>query len=316
MSTRPFVPPTFGGFGKSGLFQVYDKDALEHQVKLVHKSAAKEAVTFEPSVVFAPKQPRGQLKVSLTNRARFLTGVTVDATVQTDASKASSIAVKAKNVAPKLAPGINVTLTETTSEKDFAGKPRYGFFATLAADYARNNASVTASVTTDGDVNHSVSASAAVGFEGFSVGGDVKLVKAGAGAFAPKSYNAGAVYTRGLYTAAVVSDAKFEKLKATLLAKKVNGYALDAGLQAKVDIQAPKAGKPQREVILGLEHKATPSTTYKGAIVLTAPSAVFGVEHKLEGASVSATAVVGKPATLYSAFPVSKYGVAVTIGDI
>jgi len=66
-----------------------------------------------------------------------------------------------------------------------------------------------------------VSASASVGFEGFSAGGDVKLVKAGESKLAPKSYNAGIAYTNKNYTGALVSDSKFEKLKLTLLASKL-----------------------------------------------------------------------------------------------
>jgi len=66
-----------------------------------------------------------------------------------------------------------------------------------------------------------VSASASIGFEGVSVGGDVKLVKAGESKVAPKSYNAGIAYTNKNYTGAIVSDSKFEKLKLTLLASKL-----------------------------------------------------------------------------------------------
>jgi len=164
-----------------------------------------------------------------------------------------------------------------------------------------------------------VSASAAVGFEGFSVGADVKLIKAaGAGAFTPKSYNAGVTYKRGVYTAAVVSDAKFEKIKATVFTTKLGNFVnpLSAGLQAKVDVQAPKAGKPQREVVLGLQQDASKNTTYKGAIVLTSGAAVFGVEHKFANAQFAATAVLSKPASFYSAWPVSKYGVSLSVGDV
>lgn len=260
------------------------------------------------------------------NRFRYLSGVKVDANLQTDASKASTVSFAGKNVLPSLLPGLNVTVTDSTSEKDLAGKPAYGLFATFAADYSRDNAALTASVVTDGAQQVGVSASAAVGFEGFSVGGDVKLVKAAdAAALAPKAYNAGVAYTAArtasgaVYSGALVSDSKFEKLKVTALAKSFYGYSfVDAGLQAKVDLQAPKVGAPQREVIFGIDYRATPETLYKGALVLNTGAGVFAVEHKPRNAGVvvSATAVFGKPATAYSPFPIAKFGVGLTIGDV
>jgi len=326
-AVKAYVPPTYSNFGKTGIFQVYDKDSLDHTVALVNKSRSVEGLKFEPSIIYAPKaNPRGQVKISFTNRSRYLTGVAVSANLQTEASKASSVAVSARNVLPKVLPGLNVTLTETTSEKDLSGKPSYGAFTTVSADYARENAALTASVVTDGAAQVGVTASAAVGFEGFAVGGDVKLIKAGVNAaFAPKAYNAGVSYTAAptasgaVYSGALVSDAKFEKIKVVALSKKLYGYNfIDAGVQAKVDLQAPKAGAPQREVIVGIDYRATPETVYKGAVVLNTFGGVFGIEHKPRGARValSATAVFAKPASTYSAFPITKFGVGLTVGDI
>ncbi len=46
------------------LLQVYDKDSLDHTVKLVNKSKSAESLTFEPSIIYAPKSnPRGVLKL-------------------------------------------------------------------------------------------------------------------------------------------------------------------------------------------------------------------------------------------------------------
>jgi len=210
---------------------------------MVNKSRGAEGLKFEPSIIYAPKSnPRGQVKLSLTNRFRYLSGVSVAANLQTEASKASTVAFSARNVLPSALPGLNLTLTESTSEKDLSGKPAYGAFATLAADYVRENAAFTASVVTDGAAQVGVTASASVGFEGFSVGGDVKMVKAGENAaFVPKAYNAGVVYTApvtssgAVYSGALVSDAKFEKIRIALLSKKLYGFHfVDAGVQAKV----------------------------------------------------------------------------------
>jgi hypothetical protein len=43
---------------------------------------------------------------------------------------------------------------------------------------------------------------------------------------------------------------------------------------------------------------------------------VFGVEHKFANAQFAATAVLSKPASFYSAWPVSKYGVSLSVGDV
>lgn len=74
--------------------QVYDRDTLDHSVKVVSKSGTAEGVTFEPSIIYAPKaQPRGQLKTSFVNTSQYLKGLTVEATVHTDAGKASTVVV-------------------------------------------------------------------------------------------------------------------------------------------------------------------------------------------------------------------------------
>lgn len=313
--SRQYTPPAFSAFGKSSLFQVYDKDSLDHNVKLVNKS--KSGLVFEPSIIYAPKSlPRGVVKASFTNN-QLVSGVQVDVTVQTDASKASSIGLKKKNVAPKSLPGLNVSLTETTSEKDFSAKPKYGVFSTLGLDYSRNNFAASTSVISDADANLAVSAAAAVGFEGFSVGGDVKLVKAGEGALAPKSYNAGVAYSINNFTGALVSDSKFEKIKATLLASKVGAKKnFNVGLQAKVDLQQPKVGAPQREVILAFDQVLSANTSSRFAFVNT--GVVVGqIEHRLRNPDilVSASGVSALPASAFGAWPVTKFGVSLTVGD-
>lgn len=73
---------------------MYDRDTLDHSVKVVSKSGSAEGVVFEPSIIYAPKaQPRGQLKASFVNPSQILKGLAVEATVHTDAGKASTVVV-------------------------------------------------------------------------------------------------------------------------------------------------------------------------------------------------------------------------------
>lgn len=309
----PYTPPAFGGFAKSNLFQVYDRDAVEHSLKT--RSTSSAGVAFENAVISAPGfKPRGYVKTSFGLR-----GAVVEAQIQTEASKASTLSVKRKNVLAKTLPGVNVGLSLTTSEKDLPGKPAYGAFATLSADYARPNFAATASVTSDESTQHAASASASVGFEGFSLGGDAKLVKAAGGNFEAKSYNAGVEYKYKKYTGALTSDAKFEKLKATAIASRVgpNG-AWCVGAQAKLDLVAPKSGAPQRELIVGVQQVASPNTTYKLAAVVNTGALVATVEHRLRKPNLALSAVVctAVPNSAYAAWNVSKFGVGLTLGDM
>jgi len=316
--SRQFTPPQFASFGKApnkNLFQVYDKDSLDHNVRVVSK--ARGGVEFDGQIVYEPKKnPRGVAKLSFVN-SQVVKGVAVDATFQTEASKASTLTLKKKNAFPTAFPGLDVTVTDSTSEKDFSAAPKYGFFGTVGLDYTRNNFAASAQVVSDADTNVALSASAAVGFEGFSLGGDVKLVKSGEGSLAPKSYNAGLAYSYKQYTGALVSDSKFEKIKATLLATKLGSAGqFNVGVQAKVDLQAPKVGAPQREVIVALDEVATPNTTYRLALASTG-SIVAGVEHKLRNPDIAlaATVATALPGSFYAPFPVTKFGVALTMGD-
>lgn len=161
-------------------------------------------------------------------------------------------------------PGVNVAVSESTSERDFSGddllsKPKYGVFNTISADYLRNHFALTAGVTTDFARNHSVQASAAVGFDNVTVGGDVKAVKKGAdGALKLKEYNAGINIARRNYVFAIQSEDQLRKIKATVLANRIQPD-LTVGVQAKADLHAPVSAAPsaaarQAEVTVGVEY--------------------------------------------------------------
>jgi hypothetical protein len=315
------IVPSFSSFGKTSIFQLYTdpKEPLDNKLRSVHKSLSPNGLTIDTAIIYAEKgKPRGELKASVTRTCGPLKGALIEGVVQTDRSKASSLGIKAKNVFPNRLPGFNLAFKETTSEKDF-GEARYGLFAGLDADYSRSNFTATGAVTTDGDSNHSLAASAAVGFEGFSVGGDVKFLKAGEKAFAPKSYNAGVAYRTGAYTASAVTDAMFDKVKLSVIAKQPKGRENwhEVGLQAKIDLPSASGKTQQRDLIFGGRYKASSNTFYTGAIVLNNGSGVWGVEHRFAEPKVlvTANAQFQRPATTFAPFPVPKFGVGITFGD-
>lgn len=92
--------------------------------------------------------------------------------------------------------------------------------------------------------------------------------------------------------------------------------SLNVGAQAKVDLQAPKVGAPQREVIIGADKVVSANTTYKAAVVLNSGVIVAGIEHRLRNPDVllSATGSTTMPASFYSPFAINKFGVAITFG--
>lgn len=92
---------------------------------------------------------------------------------------------------------------------------------------------------------------------------------------------------------------------------------MNVGVQAKVDLQAPKVGAPQREVIVGAEKTVSANTSYKGAVVLNTGVIVASIEHRLRNPDVllSATGSTAKPSSVYAPFPVTKFGVSLTFGS-
>jgi len=307
-------PPAFSQFGKSNLFQVYDRDPIEHSVRLVSKSVSDEKLKVDAAAVYAPnKSPRGQLKA-----AAIANGLNVSCVLDTDGSKASSLSFLRRSVLASRVRGLSVNGCMSTSDKDLTGKPAYGVFDKVGVEYAGKNVTASASVTSDLAGQHLGSAEVSVGFEGVSLGADIKLIKNADKALAPKSYNAGLVYTKGQYGAALVSDSKFEKLKLALLANKLGPKKnWNVGVQGKFDVVAPSGSAPQREVIAGVETAATPNTTYRLASVLNTRRFVGSVEHRLTNPNVkvSATAAFPLPASPYSAYQVTNFGLALTFGD-
>lgn len=96
----------------------------------------------------------------------------------------------------------------------------------------------------------------------------------------------------------------------------VSAQSLNVGAQAKVDLQAPKVGAPQREVIIGADKIVSANTTYKAAVVVNSGVIVAGIEHRLRNPDVllSATGSTSMPSSFYSPFAITKFGVSLTFG--
>jgi len=97
----------------------------------------------------------------------------------------------------------------------------------------------------------------------------------------------------------------------------VSVQSWNVGAQAKIDLQAPKVGAPQREVILGADKIVSANTSYKGAVVLNSGVIVAGIEHRLRNPDVllSATGSTSMPSSFYAPFAVTKFGVSLTFGS-
>jgi len=132
----------------------------------------------------------------------------------------------------------------------------------------------------------------------------------------PTDYNVGAAYTQGAYTAALVSEKKFDVLKATLLANPRKGWENwnQVGVQVKCNLTAPKSAV---ETTVGASYASTRNTTWKGALRLNTLSGAFGVKHKLKDPNiqVSATAVFDTPRPYPSPLPITRFGVGISMGE-
>jgi len=256
---------------------------------------------------------KGYLKTSFG-----VNGYVIDGNFQTDSSKSSSVGVKRNNVAGKSFPGLDVSASLTTSEKDLPNKPKLGFFSTLNTQYSRDHFTAGVSLTSDEDSQHSVGTNASVGFNGFTVGADTKCTKVGPGAWEHLSYNAGISYNQGRYTALIRSDNKFEKLKTFIIVNELgNGGRTTAGVQAKLDLTQPKVGLPQREFSLGVKHKLSSNTNLRGVLVYPSNQAILSVSHKLDNPrlEIKLSAVTNLPNAAFQPASVAKFGVSLTFGE-
>jgi len=220
---------------------------------------------------------------------------------------------KAELKLKKLTKGLTVTATGDTAPffaapagkdkkpnkfKDATGK--------LAADYSQDFFSGTASVETSFFDATVLGASVVIGFDGLSVGGEVKLDTA---SFSDvDDYNVGAQYDGGDYTVTAKTADKGANLAVQYLHK------VHADVQVGGQLKASLDGASERSFGVASEYKVDASTTVK-LRADTKKVVAVAVEHRLPNPRVqlgvaSSWGIVG-----FSAPNPKDFGISLTFGD-
>jgi len=277
---KPFVPPLWGKFGQSVKDLFTKKYTFKNQV--ITKHNAKNGVTLESGGVYT-NELSGYVKATQKSKDFGTTEVSIETSGKADG----------KVKFDQIAKGLVVTISG--NEKP-SGK--------LNVDYSQDLVSVSGSVDTAfKNFQTKLDGTAAVGFDGFSVGGAVKFDVSGDNEL--EDYNAGAEYSQDDFTATLQTSDKTEKITASYFQKVSN--ELQVG--ASVDF-----GKGGRVLTLGDEYQLDADTTLKGkANTKGVVSAV--VEHRLANPKLQFGVAASFNAFNNAPVVADQFGLSVTFGD-
>jgi len=297
-----FVPPTFTNLGKatSDLFKKkFDekKDLGKIVVKTVNKTASGLVLTSGGDF---------DSKNNLTGniKAVWKKDTFGDVTGELSTAGPAKIEVKMK----KLAKGLTLTVVGDTAP---AFAKAGGKFSTptvkLTADYSQDFFTGTAQV--ESALNSSTNllvGSAVIGFEGLSVGGEVKFDTAAITDV--EDYNVGAEYAGADYLATLKTAKQGEDLTAQYNHKVNADLILGAQFVTKLD------GSDKRSAALVEEYKVDANTTFK-ARADTNKVAAFAIEHRLPKVPLQVGLSASYELTAFKATAPKDFGLALVFND-
>jgi hypothetical protein len=298
-SSASFVPPIFGNFGKSAadLFKKKfdEKKDFKNIVQTKYKTAS--GLVFTTGGEFDSKNNlTGNLKL---NHKKESYGE-VEASVSTAGPMKCELKLK------KLTKGFTLILTGDTKPKDFPA-PTIKVAAEWQQDFLAAAGSIESSLFDD----NVLVGSAVIGFEGLSVGGEVKLgKKKDSDNIADlKDYNVGAQYDAGDYTATLKTSEEGNNLEGSYIHKVNSDLSVAGKFNTKLDVDSPDSS-----LGLATEYKVDANTTLKlrGD---TKKVVAAAVEHRLTNPKVqigvaSSWGIVG-----FSVPNPKDFGLSLTFGD-
>jgi len=283
-----FVPPLFGKLGSaaSDLFKKkYDYQNLiqqKHKSKsgLVFTSGAELGNGITGTLKLNYKQPSGE----------------AEGEIQTNGNGKGSLKFK------KLADGVVATVSADAKNKDF-GSVSTG---KGLVDYQQEFFSGSASVETSFFDRTQLVGSGVIGFDGLSVGGEVKFDAKHVNDV--DDYNVGAEYAQPDYTATIKTARRGDDLTASYFHK------VSAEHQVGAQFLARLSGGDDKVLTLGTEYKVDEATTVK--LKGDTKGDFAGVlQHDLKNPSVRFGLSSLFDARSPSALTAKKFGLAVTFGD-
>lgn len=295
-----FVPPTFANLGKSSsdLFKKKfdDKKDFKNVVKAVVKSSS--GIVFTTGGEFDAKNNlTGNLKVSnKTLSFGELTG-------ELSTAGPAKVELKLK----KLAKGLSVTITGDTAAAYSKGKGKFAAPTLKAAtEYSKDFFTGSASAETAFTSTNILVGSAVIGFEGLSVGGEVKLDTAAITDV--EDYNVGAEYQGVDFTATLKTANQGEDLTASYVTRASPELTVGGQFITKLD------GSDDRSAGLATEYRVDANTAVKlrGD---TKKVVAVAVEHRLANPRVLVGVASSWNIVGFSAPNPKDFGVSLVFAD-
>jgi len=307
MAAKTFTPPKFGDLGKSAsdLFKKKfdEKKDFKHVVQTKNKTAS--GLVFTSGGDFDSKNNlTGNLKVNYKKESFG----------EFEGSVSTAGPAKAELKLKKLVKGLTVTLTGDTAPAFATAKPgaKPPTFSSstvkLGADYSQDFFSGSASAETQFWKPTILTGSAVIGFDGLSVGGEVKL-NTDTISKDVEDYNVGAEYSGSDFTATLKTAEQGSKLTAQYIHKVHADVQVAGEFTTKLD-----GSDDGRAFGLATEYKVDASTTLK-LRGRTDKVVALAVEHRLPNPRVqlglaSSWGIVG-----FQAWNPKDFGVSLTFGD-
>jgi hypothetical protein len=302
-----FVPPTFSNHGKaaSDLFKKKfdDKKDFKHVVQTKNKTAS--GLVFTSGGDFDSKNTvTGNLKLNYKK----------DWFGEFEGSVSTAGPAKAELKLKKLVKGLTVTLTGDTAPA-FAvtkpgGKPAKFTHSTVkvGADYSQEFVSASASAETQFWKPTLLTGAAVIGFDGLSVGGEVKL-DTDTITKDVDDYNVAAEYKAADFTATLKTQTQGSVLVAQY------HQNVNADVQVGGEFKTPLDGSDDgREFGVASEYKVDASTVVK-ARASTAKVFAVAVEHRLPNPRVQLGVASQWDIVGFSAWNPKAFGLSLTFGD-
>jgi hypothetical protein len=300
-----FIPPLFDNLGKAASDLFKKKFDYKNQVQLKNKS--KTGLTFTSTGDVSDKGVGGTLNIKYKQDSF--------GEVETEATTGGK--AKAEVKAKKLAPGVVATFKgESNPKRDgvFASKPgaKSGAVKTQV-DYTQDFFAGSAAVDTSFFEYTVLSGAGVIGFDGLSVGGEVKLD--GQTRSEIDDYNVGAEYAHGDVVGTIKTENKGEKLTASFHQKVSGDQNVGAALTLALD------GSDDRTFKLGSEYKVDEATNFKvkgeAQFKSTGTEGVAAgvIEHRLKNPSLLFALSSSYKVRDVKTYVPADFGISLTFGD-
>jgi hypothetical protein len=300
-----FIPPLFENLGKSATDLFKKKFDYKNQVQLKNKS--KTGLTFTSTGGVTDKGVDGTLNIKYKQ----------DSFGEVETDLTTSGKLKAEVKAKKLSPGVVATFKgESNPKRDgvFSNKPgSKAASVKTTVDYSQDFFAGSVGVDTSFFEYTVLSGAGVIGFDGLSVGGEVKLDAQTRQEV--DDYNVGAEYQHGDVTGTIKTASKGENLTLSYY-QKVNGdQNVGASLTTALD------GSDDRTLQLGTDYKVDEVTNFKvkGEAVFkttgTAGKVAGVIEHRLKNPAVLFALSSSYNVQNLKSYSPAEFGLSLTFGD-